>query len=192
MASLLSGAIPWGSLIFAGVLSAGIGTGSWYVTRAVYQDKLETRIAADAQAKADAVKAAAAAQHAQDLIAQIAAVAEAVAQKAQEDARHAAPSYIVQHVRDTVVCVPYGVVRSINHYANGADPASIAPGQSDDACAPVPWRSLTGDLSDDYITGNENAEQLNRLEDTVRKQHATVPPAPVEQPSWFQRTFGGK
>lgn len=190
--AFLPAMIPWGSLIFGGALAIAAGSGAWYVTKAVYQDKLETRIAADAQAKADAVTAAAAVQHAQDLVAQNAAVAEAVAQKAQEDARHAAPSYIVQHVRDTVVCVPYGVVRTINHYANGADPATIAPGQSDDACAPVPWRSLTGDLADDYVTGGENAEQLNRLEATVIQQHNTVPPAPAEQPSWWQRNFGGK
>ncbi|MDE2020675.1 MAG: hypothetical protein KGJ13_10100, partial [Patescibacteria group bacterium] len=67
-------------------------------------------------------------------------------------------------------CITYGLVRVLNGAAlsPGSDASPTSAGQSDDACAPVTWRSFAADVADDYVTSRENSAQLNALEKSVR------------------------
>jgi hypothetical protein len=131
-------------------------------------------VANNAKANELAITAAAKVQHDQDMAAEKAAVTEAAAQQRIVIQTKTLTKEIVTHVPVTVACVPVGLVRVLNAAAKGlsAPDESFAAGKSDDACAPVSWRSLAADISDDYGTGNENAEQLNALEASIRDINA--------------------
>jgi hypothetical protein len=167
MWAAISGALGgiWGYIV-AGVVSAviasaGVGYTVYEVEQAQYV-KLQLNYA-DAEAKA--IKIATGIQHSQDLINQASAVAAAKDDQRLADQRSSIPERIVEHVPVTVACIPVGLVRVLNGYASGHGTAdlSIAPGQPDDACAAVSWRSLAADISDDYVSANKDADQLDAL-----------------------------
>lgn len=174
----------WGYVAVAGVAAIVAVSVTRLVDRGIYVPQIDAKQKvfddyklAQKDVIANARADAAARQHKQDLIAQAAAVDEAKAQQAAEDANHKLKETIYVHVADTAHCITYGLVRVLNAAAAGAsDPGDlgIAPGKSDDACAPVSWRAFAADLIDDYGSGIKNAEQLNRLEDTVRSLHAAA------------------
>lgn len=64
---------------------------------------------------------------------------------------------------------------------NGAAGASAYPVpdatvKPDDTCAPVAWRELASDLADDYGRADQNAVELDGLQDWVKQQAASAPP----------------
>lgn len=174
LSSLLSGAANifggvWGYLGTAAIGAAGAA----YLTHAVMVGQIDSLKLANASATTAAVRSAAAQQHQIDGIALVDAVAEAQAQNHIVTQTQVVTKEIPVHVPTTVACVPLGLIRVLNDAALGRDPsvATDAPGQPDDACASVSWRSIAADLTDDYFAGNANAEQLNALESSVRALH---------------------
>lgn len=132
--------------------------------------------AADAAFATAAIKVTAAVQKKTDDLHLTAAVAEAQAQTQIIYRTQTIHDEVVSHVPITAACIPVGFVRLLNNAAgSGPGAADIAPGQPDDACAPVSWRSLATDIIDDYGTGNQNAEQLNALEASVKADAAVTP-----------------
>lgn len=163
----------WGYVI-AGVVCAGAAVWATHAIDAGRYNALETKFT---QYQLDATKAQAAAvaeassrQHAQDQVALSAAVAEATAQQKIVVHTVTLTKDIPAHVPDTAACIPLGLIRLLNAAASGGSVSAspLAPGESDDSCAAVSWRSLAADISDDYETGRSNAEQLNALEDAAR------------------------
>jgi hypothetical protein len=160
------------ALIALGALGAATASGA-YVTHKMDSADYKALQLADATAQTAAVQKAKDLQARQDKTAMNGAVAEAYAQGKLDGARQSIPTEVVKHVKDTVPCISYGLVRVLNGYAegHGAADESIASGQPDDACAPVSWRAFASDISDDYVTGLKNAEQLNALIANVRQLH---------------------
>lgn len=133
---------------------------------------------ADQQAANRAQTLAAASIKRQDAVVLTAAVSEAKAQNQIAKKATTLTQEITNVVPITVACIPVGLIRLLDAAAAGANTpdASFAPGQPDDACAPVSWRSVAADLADDYASGNANSEQLNALEAEIRKDDAAVSP----------------
>ena len=132
--------------------------------------------AADAAFATKSVQMAASAQKKTDDLHLAAAVSEAQAQQQIIYRTQTIHDEVISHVPITYACIPVGLVRLLNSAASPS-PAipDVAPGQPDDACAPVSWRSLGDDIIDDYGIGNQNAEQLNALEAAVRVDAAVTP-----------------
>lgn len=169
--SLVTGALGgvWGyvaALVIGAVLS---GSGVGYIVHRMDAATIASIKLADADAVIDATKQVAKLQQAQDSIALDAAVKEAQAQQKIVTQTVTVTKEITKHVTDTVPCVPYGAVRLLNDAATGSNTANAPtpPGQSDGACAPVPWRDFVSDIISDYGIGRQNAEQLNALETNV-------------------------
>lgn len=72
--------------------------------------------------------------------------------------------------------IPMGFVRVLDAASLGADPdtLSLAPGQSDDSCAPVTAARLAASVAANYAIARENAEQLNALQAWNRTQAASA------------------
>lgn len=84
---------------------------------------------------------------------------------------------IPSHVSNNVHCITYGLVRVLNGAAGAsAYPVPDAASQPDDTCAPVAWRELASDLASDYGSADQNAVELNGLQDWVKQQAATSAP----------------
>lgn len=169
--SLFTGALGgvWGYLIALVIGAVLSGSGVGYVVHRMDAATIVSIKLADANMALDATRQVAAMQKAQDSIAIDAAVKEAQAQQKIVTHTVTLTKEITKHVTDTVPCVPYGAVRLLNDAATGSHTADAAtsPAQSDDACAPVPWRDFVSDIIDDYGIGRQNAEQLNALESSI-------------------------
>lgn len=172
--------MPWLLSIFSGIggyVASALAAAALaaFLTHKIDDDALKAVQLADQKAAVQAVQAAGAAQKRQDDVALNAAVAEAKAQQKIITQVQTITKEITVHVPDTRVCIPIGLVRVLNAAAaNNPDTSGIAPGQLDDACSTVTWRSLAGDIVDDYGTAHKNAEQLNALEGTIRDMVAAA------------------
>lgn len=176
VASLMSSAS--GILTMLAVVSGLIGVGA-YGAHEIDANALTSYKASVAAATAKAAAIAAAQQQANDSVALVAATTEAAAQaaavaKLQKDLTDA-----TAHIHPAVIsakCVPYGFVRVL--YASGhgvtADSLGYSTGQSDDACAPLGWLDLAYAVARDYNHARANGDQLNALEELLRKQHVKV------------------
>lgn len=142
----------------------GFAGGCW-VTYKVEQGTIQSMRAADAAALAQAAATARAEQTAIDAKRLDAAVSQANAQVRVVTQHEVVTKEIPVYVKDTASCITFGLVRVLHAAATGTDPAgdNYTAGQPDDACAPVSWRSLAGDVADDYATGRSNAAQLDGL-----------------------------
>lgn len=173
----------WAILALGAVIAFGAASGAGaYVTHQVDLATLNALKLADAKAQIKAVKQAKDLQARQDKTAMDGAVSEAYAQGKLDGAAQSIPHEVIKHVTDHMPCVTLGLVRVLNGYAlgHGAADESIAAGQPDDACSPVPWRSFASDIADDYVTGLKNAEQLNALEANVLQLHADAVTPPTK------------
>lgn len=156
-----------------GALVAGSAAG--YITYKVEHGRLVRYQLESAEAKAKAIAHAVAIQIKQDGINQTAAVEQAKRDQREADLRSLEPERIIVHVKDSSTCITYGFVRVLNAAASGDDAAfGLAAGQPDDACTTVTWRSLAGDLADDYISARANTQQLDSLIATVRELHSAA------------------
>lgn len=136
----------------------------------------EAKVAADAEANTLAAQTGAAVQKAQDTVAEAGAIADAGAQDHILFVSQTITREIDHYVTDTAHCITFGLVRVLNGAAFNQDPATlaIAPGEPDDACAPISWRAFAGELTDDYRAGNQNAKQLNDLIQNVTDLHTAA------------------
>lgn len=168
----------WTFLPAAGLAAILLSTGAFF-----YGEHRADKACAGQQAQfqAQAEKAARIRQAKADRITLDAAVKEAQAQSQIHTRTVTITREIPVHVKELQSCVPYGLVRVWNAAANpGVDPAAIAPGVPDDACAPVSWRALAADIADDYGTGQANAEQLDALiQWQIDQRHANAPPRSI-------------
>jgi hypothetical protein len=154
-------------LIVGAVAAILAGFSAGYVVHRMDETTITSMKLAASLAEVDAVNMIAKHVRDSDKIVLDAAVKEAAAQTRIVTQTATLTKEIPSHVKDSSTCITFGLVRVLNAAATGASPRDTAPGQPDDACAGVSWRSLAGDLTDDYASGNANAEQLNALEDTV-------------------------
>jgi len=153
------------SYVLAGCLAASI---SGYAVHRYDEVTIQGLKMADSLAALNASEHTRLVQAQQDKLVLNHAVAEAKAQQQITTNTITITKEIPVHVPSTTACIPVGLVRLLDAAATGVNPGDVAPGQPDDACAPVSWRSLAADLADDYGAANANAEQLNALEGTVR------------------------
>ena len=176
MWSLLTGAFSsvGGLLMLLAVCGSLVGLGSCEMHK-IDEGKYQALVASTATAAARAAATAAAMQKANDQDALNASAAEAEAQKELNDvaqANQAVP--LAAPIVKTIAanCVPYGFVRLHDAAARSLSFASvgIAPGKSDDACAPVKWADVERVIVANYSLANDNAEQLNRLIATLRAE----------------------
>lgn len=160
-------------LAIVGLLGTGFYAGTRWDQNTITQMKLTDQKAAN---KAQAL--AATITKKQDTVSVTAASTEANAQAKIVTRTITLTKEIDHDVPTTVACIPVGLVRLLNGAAAGADSAdtSYAPGQPDDACAPVSWRDFASDLADDYGTGHANAEQLTALQAWVTAESKAVAP----------------
>ena len=162
----------WAILALGAIVALGAasGVGAYVMHKMDKADYVALQLA-DAKAQIAAVQTAQKLQAQQDAVKNKDSVAEAKAQQKLDDQRNLIPQRVVLHVKDTLVCVPYGVIRMFNGYAHGLSDAdiTIAAGKSDDSCSEISWRSLTNDITDDYAIGIKNAEQLDALEADVQR-----------------------
>ena len=177
MGSILSFLGGWQGYLIGGLLIAlAAGTGTGYVVHRMDEATIQQMKAQDATAAQVATAAALVQQQKIESGNEARAVAEANAQQQIVTQVKTVVREVETHVPDIRACVPYGLVRVLNDAALGTDTANQpAPaGQSDDACAPVPWRSLAADVADDYGTGRQNSQQLNDLIGAVTANAAIV------------------
>jgi hypothetical protein len=121
-------------------------------------------------------KKIAATQKSQDKAALKGAIKTATNQEHEGAVAAVVTKEIISRVKDTVPCISYGLVRVLNHAASGDIVApALAPGQPDDACAPITWRAFADDIADDYHIARLNASQLNDLIQTVKDIHDAKP-----------------
>lgn len=158
--------------LFALAVVGLLGTGFYAGTR--WDDsKIADLKLADANFAKAATKQAADRQLLEDGVVVTGAVSEGQAQANIQTKYITLTKEIDHDVPSTVACIPVGLIRVFNGAAAGSDApdASFAPGEPDDACSPVTWRSLAADIADDYHTANANAEQLNALEKEITDLH---------------------
>ncbi|MDE2020089.1 MAG: hypothetical protein KGJ13_07125 [Patescibacteria group bacterium] len=159
-----------GYAVAAGVaaLLAGFGTG--YLVHRIDGSRLAALKEVNATAALHAVQRVSAVRQKQAAVTEAAAISAAREEAKLETERFHTSERIVVHVQDRSRCITYGLVRVLNGAATGSGTGAgqVAPGQSDDACAPVTWRSFAADVADDYVTSRENSAQLNALEKNVR------------------------
>lgn len=162
-----------GSVALTAVLA---GTGSGVLVHKLDAAKYLRLEAKQQAAQVEAVVIATAKQRKIDQSNQYLAVAEVEAQQRIITVTHTIKERVPYYVKEITPCVPYGFVRVLNAAAFGTDPDSepTTTGKSPDACAPVSWRSLVTDITDDYGTGNQNAEQLNSLIGSVTANDAAA------------------
>ena len=178
-------------LVGLGLFIAGLTAGG-YGIHEIDQAKYDQLVIDQKNAVIQAQQIAALTQKNQDIVVQQSAVTEAKAQQAIQDKANGLPTIITKRVPVSVPCVPIGFVRVINYAATDTNPDTGAAGQSDNACTSISWRALADDLTDDYLTGNKNAEQLNALISFTSSLHdITEKSQPILKPSWWQRNFGG-
>jgi hypothetical protein len=160
----------WGYLAAASVAALIAGSGVGHVVHRMDEGTIAAIKLADQKTQSQAIAAAAAIRGSQDQANLDAALAEAKAQAAITARTQIVTREITIHVPEIQPCIPYGLVRLLDAAARGSDPADapIAPGQSDDSCAPISWRAFAQDLASDYGIGRANAEQLNALEADIR------------------------
>ncbi len=83
---------------------------------------------------------------------------------------------ITRYVHDQISCPgpTVGFARVLRAYSEGIDPAnlSLAPGQSDDDCSDVAPTTVAGWFNQYAGASRQNSQQLNDLEDTIRKDQA--------------------
>lgn len=175
----------WGYVAALAIGAVVAGGGVWYVTHTIDDDKYVKLQLADQKVQTDAVTLAKNIQAAQDKTVLNAAVAEAKAQDALDlkfvDISRKVPVYVNQ-IQEAKSCITIGLYRVLAGASGAADPDSLqlAPGQSNDDCADVTEASVaywfTGSGTDDDkgfgVAAFKNAEQLNGLEDTIRKMVA--------------------
>lgn len=107
-------------------------------------------------------------QKAADKITLNAAIAEAKAQAAVTartiTLTKEIPVYVTAEA-ERRACVPVGVVRLLDAFALGVDPATLsgAAADADDACAPIKAADFSARLLANYAAARANAEQLNAL-----------------------------
>ncbi|MDE2020860.1 MAG: hypothetical protein KGJ13_11040 [Patescibacteria group bacterium] len=166
--SMLSGWQGYVAVAGLAALLAGLGTG--YLVHKIDGSRLAALKEADAMAALHAVQRVSAVRQKQAAVAEAAAISIAREEGKLEAERFRTPERIVVHVQDRSRCISYGLIRVLNSTAlgSGSNAGPIAPGQPDDACAPVTWRSFAADIADDYVTSRENSAQLNALEKNVR------------------------
>ena len=127
------------------------------------------------QAQAKAVKEAAQKQQALDSEASEAANQEAIDQTKRANQLAQELANVQNHVSVKTIasnCVPYGFYRLLYAGSHGVltNSLGLPAGQSDDACAPVGWSQLATEVLHNYGNALANAEQLNKLEDLLRKE----------------------
>ena len=171
---------PWGYVIAAGFAAMVAGAGTGWTVHKVDHDAYVSLQLQDQRAQTAAVEKAKIIQSAQDTIVLASAVHEAQAQQKIVTETVTVTKEIPVHVSDRSNCITYGLVRVLDAAAAGTSvPAvGLAPGQPDDTCAPISWSAFAAEIADDYGSGRGNAEQLNALEDVVKKQAATAGPGP--------------
>lgn len=157
------------ALAVVGLLGAGFYAGKRWDQNTITQMQLADQKAAS---KAQTLKATV--QTKEATVVTAAAVDEGQEQAVIVTKETSLAKEIPNVIPSTVACIPVGFVRLLNGAALGSDTpdASFAPGEPDDACAPVSWRSVAADIADDYATANANARQLNDLEATIVALHA--------------------
>lgn len=162
----------------AAMLAVGAASGS-YVTYKVEQGTIAGIKLADAQAQAAAVSAATAIKSKQDATVLADAVSAADSRVRIVTQAATITKEIPVYVTKTLPCVTFGFVRVLNAAAAGVDPAgvAVAPGEPNGACSPVSWDQVAADIADDYGTGLQNADQMNRLEADVTATHAVAQPS---------------
>lgn len=125
-----------------------------------------------ATAKADAARQ----QRAQDDITAQISTRQAAAQTKVITRTNTIIKEIPSHVSNNVHCISYGLVRVLNGAAGPtAYPVPGAASQPDDTCAPVTWRELASDIADDYGSADQNAVEIDGLQDWVKQQEAISP-----------------
>lgn len=155
--------------LMLGLFLAG-AAGSAYITREVYTGRIAKIELAHAQAVIDAETKAREDQRAIDQIAIDAAGSQAIVQEKIVTKYRTIERDVHIYVQDSSNCITYGLVRVHDAAAYGADPKSLTlpAGQSDDACAPVGWRTLASTFTGNYRNSNQNSAQLTGLQDYVR------------------------
>lgn len=162
--SLLTGV--WGYVATAVGAAAVAGYLAFSITNAYDQNTIKDLKLADAAYLQKQTALVADVQKKQDAVSTAAAVAEANSQVRLTTAHDTVTKEIPTYVKDTSTCITFGLVRVLHAAAAGTDPAAdtYTSGKPDDACAPVAWRSLAGDIADDYSNALKNAEQLTALQ----------------------------
>jgi hypothetical protein len=163
----------YGYLIAAGVAAVISASTAVWLTHAVMAHKYDQLVIADKQAVIVAQETVAKRISAQDKASAQVSLTDAVAQQRLSDARaniQRKVSVHVTHVQDTHTCVPYGVVRVLDASVLGVGPDTLqlAPGKSDDACAPVTASDLARSVADNYAVAAQNAAQLDDLEAAIK------------------------
>jgi hypothetical protein len=172
------------SLVFSGIVALVLAAGSGWVVHKVDAGtiaaaKAETQQLRldDAQALVAGMKAAAAKQAALDKITHDADVAEAAKQKQivtrTVTLTKEVPVYVTAQ-QDASTCVSYGLIRVLVAAARGVDPATLAlpAGELNESCTGLPISAVAATLGEVYGVAEQNAEQLNALEDAISKAHA--------------------
>lgn len=157
------------------LIIAAIGLGLLVVGTAVVTHKVDAAAYLKLElgyqkAMGEAIAQTAAVQLAQDMISLDAAVAEAAAQQKIVTVTNVVTKEVVVHVPINTKCaVSVGFVRVLNAIILGSGPTdlSYAPGQPDDACAPIDPRALAGYVLTNYGAALGNAQQLTSLQKWV-------------------------
>lgn len=130
-----------------------------------------------AQAQQKAVAEAAAKQKAEDDQATAAATSEAANQSQLATSLQQQLAEVKSHVTSKpITCITWGFVRVLDAAVSGISASSInlGPGKSDDACSPFTADQLAAFVVQNYGIARANAEQLNALQDLLRKQGVNV------------------
>ncbi len=159
-------------VIVALVGLAAVALFSSIVTSKVYQGKIATIEAGFAKAETKAAEQARALQKAEDAVSLAAAVSEASAQQKIVTVTNTIVREVPSHVPANTKCpVTVGFVRVLNStivQGTGSPGFTFAPGQPDDACAPVDPRTLAINIVGNYAAALANAEQLTALQKWVQ------------------------
>jgi hypothetical protein len=171
----------WGYAAAAALSAIVAGTGMGWTVHRIDQAAYAALQLAGAKAKNDTLAALARTDQREAKANLDAAVAEAQAQQKIVTETVTVTKEIAQHVPIATPCIPFGLVRVLDDAATGSDTAGAPTpvGQPDDACAPLSWRAVASELSDDYAGGRANAEQLNALEADVRALAAAANETPA-------------
>lgn len=163
---------PPGSWVGVALLACGI---VWYAHHRGYNSGQSDAKAAFAKLEEQAVNAARVDQAARDMISQNEAIARAKSQAQIQTKTITLTKEIPVYVtaaQDRSTCITYGLVRVFNDAVGEADAIPVPAGKSYDACSPVKASDLARGITENFGTANDNADQLNKLEDWVRSQLA--------------------
>lgn len=161
---------PPGSWIGLALIAGGI---IWYAHHSGYNSGKSDSDAAYAKIEARAVEAARVDQTARDKISSDAAVTRAKSQARIETKTITLTKEIPVYVtaaQDRSTCITYGILRVYNDAVGQADAIPVPAGKSYDACSPVKASDLARGIAENFGTANDNADQLNKLEDWVHAQ----------------------